>query len=99
MLVVLVDFDIKAGFEDEFIQAVNEQAATSLSKEPDCHYFDVCRAPEVPSNFFLYELYSSMAAFELHLVSDHFISFNNLTSDWVKSKSVRLLHRVDPDEQ
>ncbi len=95
MFVVLVDFEIKSGFEDQFNTAMVEQAENSLSKEPDCHYFDVCRDPDDGCKFFLYELYTDRAAFDVHLASDHFVSFDAQVAVWIDTKTVRLLQRVE----
>ncbi|MDV7340584.1 putative quinol monooxygenase [Terasakiella sp. A23] len=94
MFVVLVDFEIKPGLEDQFHHAMLEQAENSILKEPGCHIFDVCRDPESSSTFFLYEIYTDRAAFDVHLASNHFIAFDALVTDWVKSKSVRTLQRI-----
>lgn len=95
MFVVLVDFTIKPGLEDQFNEAMLKQAQNSLEKEPDCHYFDVCRNPDDDGKFFLYELYTDRAAFDVHLASDHFIDFDAQVRDWIDTKTVRLLQRVE----
>lgn len=95
MFVVLVDFEIVAGCEERFNEAMIEQAHTSFTKEPDCHYFDVCQDPINPQKFFLYELYTDAESFDIHLKSEHFLSFDKQVSNWVSHKSVRLLKRVE----
>ncbi|MEP3247472.1 MAG: putative quinol monooxygenase [Sneathiella sp.] len=91
MFAVLVDFTIKVGFEAQFRAAIMEQARNSLQKETGCHYFDVCVHPEKVTEFFLYELYDDKSAFDTHLASDHFLSFDAQVSPWVATKSVRIL--------
>ncbi|MFD2205893.1 putative quinol monooxygenase [Kiloniella antarctica] len=97
MFVVLVDFEIIAGFEDCFSEAIKDQANTSLKKEPGCHYFDVCQDPLSSQKFFLYELYCDASAFDTHLKSEHFLSFDKRVTNWVSHKSVRLLNRLKTD--
>ncbi|WP_135076455.1 putative quinol monooxygenase [Terasakiella sp. SH-1] len=94
MFVVLVDFVIKKGCEEQFNHAMLEQAENSLSQEVDCHQFDVCRNPDNPQEFFLYELYTDHAAFDVHLASEHFIAFDQCVSAWIENKEVRLLQRL-----
>lgn len=98
MFAVLVDFEIKPGLETRFNNAMLEQAENSLDKEPGCHYFDICRDPDEPGRFFLYELYTSSNAFNIHLKSKHFLDFDKWVSDWVAEKSVRILQRVEPNK-
>jgi (4S)-4-hydroxy-5-phosphonooxypentane-2,3-dione isomerase len=94
MFVVLVDFIVKSGFEDRFKEALLVQAENSLTLEPDCHYFDVCIEGSDTKKFTLYELYTNSKAFDVHLQSEHFLTFNQLVSNWISMKSVRTLKRV-----
>ena len=70
------------------------QARNSLRLEPDCHQFDVCRDPEDPGEFFLYEVYASAAAFETHQQTNHFAAFVTRVGDMVEEKTVRAWERV-----
>ena len=91
MFTVIVDFTIKSGFEAVFEKAVLEQARNSVKLERDCHKFDVCQDPKQAGNFLLYELYTDKLAFDLHLKSLHFLSFDELVSPWIETKSVRIM--------
>ena len=88
MFVITVNFECHAEQRDAFEAALKTQAGNSLSREPECHVFDVCHDPAQPTRFFLYEVYSDAAAFDLHLASDHFLDFDKKVSDMVVSKSV-----------
>lgn len=95
MYAVIVNFEIKSGFEEKFNEAMIDQAENSLTKESDCHYFDVCRDPENLNKFFLYELYTDRKGFDVHLISEHFLSFDALVTPWIESKTVSLMNRLD----
>lgn len=97
MLAVIVDFEIKSDFQQIFYDEMLKQAENSLKKEPGCHYFDVCFDPDIPNNILLYELYEDQASFEVHLKSDHFLSFDAKTSEWISKKTVRLLEKIMPE--
>lgn len=88
MFVITVNFKVDATVSEDFREAVINQAANSLNRESDCHRFDVCAAPDDPTRFFLYELYSDRAAFDRHLKSKHFLDFDARTRDWVEEKVV-----------
>ncbi len=94
MHVVTVIFEIATGREEEFAGRVLRQAADSLEREPGCHVFDVCRDPENPGRFFLYEVYDDREAFDVHLRSAHFASFDTAVRDWVTDKQVRAFDRI-----
>lgn len=91
MFMVLVDFVIQPDKADQFYKVVLEQAKNSLNEEPDCHFFEVTRSPIKPESFVLSEVYTSSEAFDRHLKTQHFLTFDALVSDWVQEKSVRTL--------
>lgn len=86
---LLVDFQIRPDKADAFAEAIARNARTSLSDEPGCSRFDVCRDPADPASFFLYELYDDTAAIAAHLATTHFRAFDAETRDWVVRKVVR----------
>ena len=88
MFMLLVDFEIKPEFADQFNEVVLEQAVNSLKEEPECHFFEVTRNA---NKFVLSEVYTDAAAFDVHLTTPHFINFDALVSDWVVEKTLRSL--------
>lgn len=95
MFVVCVEFGLAEGTMEAFLPLMAEQAKNSLALEPDCHYFDVCRDPEGAPRVFLYELYTDAEAFQVHLQSDHFKSFDAAVAPMVASKTVRTWHKLE----
>lgn len=95
MFVVCVEFGLAEGKMDEFLPLMMDQAANSLSLEPDCHHFDVCRDREGADTVFLYEVYTDPAAFQLHLQSDHFKNFDAAVGSMVVSKNVQTWNRLE----
>jgi quinol monooxygenase YgiN len=93
MIAVLVEFTIETDKVSEFSDRVQKQAQDSLEREEGCHYFDVCQEETNPAFFFLYELYTDRDAFDLHLKSQHFQTFDATVSPWVREKKVRILDR------
>lgn len=88
MYVITVLFEVKPGHADDFHPAMTRQAQNSLSLETGCHRFDVCTDPADRHRVFLYEIYTDEAAFQAHLASAHFKTFDATVSHWVKSKQV-----------
>ena len=89
MFVVTVTFHIRPGQEAAFTDRVRRQAEDSLSAEPGCHRFDVCATPEAPGRIFLYEIYEDEAAFQAHLETSHFKSFDQDVASWIEDKAVQ----------
>jgi quinol monooxygenase YgiN len=88
MLVVVVRFRVRAGFETAFAARVREQAGASLGAEPGCRRFDVCVDPHDAGQVLLYEIYSDASAFDLHLRSAHYLAFDRDTREWIAEKVV-----------
>ncbi len=88
MYVITVYFFIKDNFVDNFKKRVIQQANDSLNKEKDCLYFDVCFDKENINRVFLYEIYKDKNAFDEHLNSSHYLSFNKEVAPWVKEKII-----------
>ena len=94
MFVVSVQFDIHAEHLSAFLPLMQANALASVTNEPDCHQFDVCQDPDVPTHIALYELYTDRAAFDAHLASPHFQSFDAATSDMIAAKQIWLYTRL-----
>ena len=96
LLALVVEFRIKPEHIDAFARAIDDNARASRDTEPGCRQFDVCRDPDEPALFFLYELYDDNAAIDAHLKSAHFQAMNAATAGWVASKSIKTYTRVAP---
>jgi quinol monooxygenase YgiN len=88
LFVVLVDFVVQQEHSDAFARLVIENAEASRTREDGCIQFDVCR-PSEGNRFFLYELYGNAAAFDAHLGTAHFKSFDAKVAPWIVEKRVR----------
>lgn len=88
MFIVTVKFLVHAQHREAFLQAMYKQAEDSITLEADCTFFDVCISEENENLIFLYEKYTRKEDFDLHLASDHFVSFAKKVGDWVEEKIV-----------
>lgn len=94
MLAITVRFHIEPLHEEEFFERVQRQAKDTLDREPACRQFDVCRNPQNPREFFLYEIYDDEAAFAAHLKMPHFLAFDADVKTWVNDKVVEKWDRA-----
>jgi autoinducer 2-degrading protein len=95
MLVVTVDFRIKAEFIEAFRVEMLANARASREREPGCRCFDVAFSDRDPSLVFLYELYDDAVAFVVHQQTAHFKSFDATTAPWIETKLARTFKLVD----
>ena len=95
MFAVCVDFEIDLASLDAFLTIMKKNASDSLANEVGCHQFDIAQDPQNPTKIFLYELYDDAVAFELHKKASHYLEFNQLASEMVTAKSVRLLQKIN----
>jgi quinol monooxygenase YgiN len=94
MYVVTVEFELHADHAFEFARLIGENARISATTEQGCRQFDVCRDPKDSTYIFLYEVYNDRAAFEAHLATEHFKTFDRNSGQMVLNKKVRLLERA-----
>ena len=71
---MIVIMDAKPGLTEEFRAAIIELVA-AVRREPRCVTFTAYEARDIPGRFYLYEIYTSSAAFETHLATDHVHKF------------------------
>lgn len=93
MYAVTVQFTLKSGQQEAFLPLMVENARTSLLEESGCLQFDVLRGGAADV-VFLYEIYEDRAAFDLHLQSAHFKSFDAAVGDMVADKIIQTFDEV-----
>lgn len=83
---VTVTFTLRSGEAAAFLPKMIDNAATSLANEPGCLQFDVATDDARPDDVFLYEVYTDPEAFDAHLASAHYISFDAATTPMIEGK-------------
>lgn len=94
MFAVVVTFQVKPADITAFMPLMLANAATSLARESGCLRFDVCTDPNTVDEVFLYELYTDARAFEAHLASDHFKTFDAAVAPMIADKTVKTYAQV-----
>ncbi len=95
MIVVTVEFSIHPPQAREFRETVLTQAHNSLTREPNCHRFDVSIDPLDATRFFLYEVYTDEAALQAHRKTPHYQEFGTRAAALVAHKNVQVWHGLD----
>jgi quinol monooxygenase YgiN len=85
---IVVEFRLKPGTRPEFRRLIDRNACSSAGTEPGCRQFDVLEPKDRPDSIFLYEIYDDEAAFQAHLQSAHYATFNSESASFITERSV-----------
>ena len=83
MIALIVSLDVHAEHLEQFLAAIQENAARSFNDEPGCRYFDVTQDMRQPTHFIFYELYDDEAAIEAHRQAPHFAKWRQAAEQCV----------------
>ena len=92
MYVVCVTVHVKPENATEFLRATLENARNSRL-EPGNLRFDVSRAEDDPSRFFLYEVYLTKDDFAAHQKTAHYLSWRETVADWMAQPRQGVRHQ------
>lgn len=85
---ITVEFTLRPGTMVAFRKLIDENAQNSFDLEIGCRRFDVLVPYESQDKILLYEIYEDKTAFEAHVKTEHFLSFNRESNDLVLSKHI-----------
>jgi len=85
---LLLKTQLQPGGLERFMEAMRVNAASSVRDEPGCLVFDVIRDFSDPDLVWLYEVYESEAAFEAHMLTEHFLVSRPLVEPLILSQEV-----------
>ena len=88
MYCIIVKNVLHPGTRETYFAAMRTNAEASVRDEPDCHRFDVLEAHEEENTFYLYEIYTSPEALDLHKATPHYIESRKILADCVAEVSV-----------
>lgn len=86
MFALSVTIDVVPDEIEAFIPLMQKQATDSLREEEGCLTFDVWREG---TQVFLYEVYTSEAAFQAHLKMPYFAVFDAAVTPMILDKSIK----------
>jgi quinol monooxygenase YgiN len=88
MHILVVTIDIQPDRIADFLKAMRADAVGSVTREPGCLRFDIIQDEQKPSRIHLYEVYADKAAFDAHLKTPHFLTWQETVKDWFASPPV-----------
>ena len=91
MYVLVVSAKVKPEQRGRFLEAIEENAVSSVRDEGGCLRFDVVRDNDDPHHYLLYEVYRDEEAFQAHRDTDHFARWRE-AADEVLSDPLEATH-------
>ena len=81
MFAIFVTINVKPECVEEFTEASFGDGQGSVRDEPGCFRFDINADAEIPTRFYLYEVYRDEAAFQAHTQAPHFLKWRAAVAD------------------
>jgi len=88
-----VDIDVVPGQIDNYLAALQENAAASVH-EPGCRDFFITVSQKDPNHVFIFEVYDNAAALDAHRQTDHFKKYAAATKDMIAKRDAHPLSLV-----
>jgi autoinducer 2-degrading protein len=85
---IVVEYRLKPGAQERFVELVTGNAATSVSDEPGCRRFDILLPEDGVDRVDLYEIYDDADAFAVHLETPHFKRFKAASTELIERSTV-----------
>jgi (4S)-4-hydroxy-5-phosphonooxypentane-2,3-dione isomerase len=85
---IVVEFRLKPGARERFVELVTANAAASVRDEPGCRRFDILVPEDSGERADLYEIYDDADAFAAHLETPHFKRFKASSTELIERSSV-----------
>ena len=93
--VILVEFRLKPGTRDRFLDVARADALASVRDEPGCRRFDLLVPEDDPDAVWLYEIYADADAFDAHLETPHLKRFQADNRPFVEAVRIRRCAQIE----
>jgi len=90
MLAVTTLYEVESESLDIFRAALIRQAEITRLREPGCQRYDICFDPAVRTRCLAYAIYEDEGAYDHHIATDHYSTFEDLISERVESQRVEI---------
>ena len=91
-IAIIVQFNIKDGQKDAFLDIMRAHAAKTMETEDGCERFDVMTAADGSPTVFLCEVYKDDAAFDLHRNQPRMKDVQASYKDLIVDRSLTVCH-------
>ena len=94
---LVVEFKIKTGQRDKFLEIIEDHAYGTLSDEEGCQRFKVCVPDDDENGVWLFEQYRDEAALDIHKASPRLARNRERYADLIESRTIRVCRVQDLD--
>jgi quinol monooxygenase YgiN len=94
MLAVTTLYEVEADGLDIFRAAMIRQAEITRMREVGCQGYDVCFDPSIRTRCLAYAIFADEAAYDHHIATDHYRTFEDLIVDRIESQRVEFWNLV-----
>lgn len=94
MFVTVTIFELEPESVGLFRAAVTKHAEVTRQRENGCRRFDVCFDPKIPTRCLAYTVFADNAAYDHHIMSEHFNIFEEVTVPWVETRRLEFWNLI-----
>ncbi|MCM0148747.1 antibiotic biosynthesis monooxygenase [Photobacterium galatheae] len=88
MFCIVVKNTVKAGYREQYLAIMKENAKASVENEAGCLVFDVLVTQQDDHCFYLYEIYINEAALAAHKQTTHYLESRKQLAGLIEDQSV-----------
>lgn len=92
---LIVEFKIKPGQMEKFLDIIKDHAAGTLADEEGCQQFHVCISDDDADTVWLYEQYRNEAALDIHKASPRLARNRERYAELIDSRIIRVCQRQE----
>jgi len=93
MVLACVHVKVKPEYVEDFIRATEENHRGSVAEAGNFR-FDVCRSEEDPTEFLLYEAYTTAEAAAAHKKTPHYSAWRDAVAKWMAEPRRAVKYRL-----
>ena len=97
MIVRIAEIEVYPEYLEEYLAFANEVDRLSVEREPGVICLFPMQSAEDSTQIRILEIYTSDAAYQAHLKTDHFLKYKQGTLHMVKSLSLPTMQPLDPE--
>ena len=87
---LIVEFKIKPGQREQFLDIIKDHAAGTLAEEEGCQQFNVGVPDDDEDMVLLYEQYRDEAALDIHKASPRLVRTRERYAELIESRAIRV---------
>jgi autoinducer 2-degrading protein len=88
MFVTIQTFEIEPDSVSLFRAALTKHGEVTRQRESGCRRFDINVDLNIPQRYLVYTVYANEAAYNHHILTEHYNIFEEITLPWIVSRTL-----------